>query len=182
VGDPNPIIRLYAIRSLPKQLPDDLRDAVAERMRDSDPDVQVSACTVAADNPCDTFRAPALTILSQTGDDWVRRQAFSVAVACKARYEALQIAADRIDESKPYAGISWLISGCIKAGSYGTSCKAPSTQEIAGVRDRWKAFLEKHERELRGGASFAPGSADLDADLFPGVTFNLPDRSNWPKH
>jgi hypothetical protein len=111
----------------------------------------------------------------------VRREAFSVAVACHARYEALLIAADRIDENKPYEGISWLIGACIKAGSYGTSREKPSTQQTAGVRSRWKVFLKKHEREIRAGKSFAPSSADVDANLFPGVTFTLPDRSQWPK-
>jgi hypothetical protein len=143
--------------------------------------VQIATCKVAEKTKAVTARSAVLKVLRTVYEDWLLDAAYPAAVALGARFEALAIAIERLDEKGMAANSLQQLSTVVQArpGSWGGSLDLGRARVL---KRRWRAFLHGHSKELKAGRRFKIGDPALSAELFPREIFRFKrgDGTSWP--
>jgi hypothetical protein len=168
-----PYVREMALVALPLPPPKAARALLPRLLGDSNVDVQIVACHLAAKLKTPELREPVLAALRKANEDWLVDAANSAAHALGAERECVRILASRLDDEEVAARcLSHLVSSVLTGtNGYGSRSKLDSATGRA-CKKAWKQFLDRHAEALAKGKRFKVSDPALPlAKLFPGYTF-----------
>ncbi|MFC5454531.1 HEAT repeat domain-containing protein [Prosthecobacter fluviatilis] len=187
----SPTLKVCALQAIPQPLSDDAAKAVYHALDDQDWRVQRIACEVAGASKRAEFCRPLAQIIELEHEDFLQNAAHNAALACGGGLELWEAWAGVIpDQDRMYEAVRALMIGTIQmevVGSGGGNSNFTREQRFA-IRDAWRAFLRKHEKQLAEGGKVAPPGAATAAALTGGnfnpsqpvTRFTLKDGSQWP--
>ena len=189
--DPCITLREEALRAVPSPIPADWVDQVKQHLEDDDLGVVREACEAAGRSKNDAFLKPLLQIVEVTDHVWVLRSASNAAWELGARVDLWNIWARRLAEKELFSDALDNLRNVFqevadkKAQGHGSNNNMSMAERFA-LRDRWLAFLQKHEKELASGKRFSIQHPEIrPLCVLPGnglIIFNLhlSDGTQWP--
>lgn len=161
-------IRVAALNSIPQPVPEECLGFVESRMTDDDLGVVLTACMVAGRSGNQRFMKPLLEIVATERDQSLVSSASYAAQKLGANYDLLDAWADRLADEQlcPWA-LNQLVS-IIERNPQAWLDQSGLSNTRGGrlaLRRAWKAFLARHETEIRQGKKFKADNPELSPDL-----------------
>jgi hypothetical protein len=150
-------VRVAALNSIPEPVPNECLAFVKARLVDDDLGVVRAACTVAGRSGDKDFLKPLLEIVATEHHEWLLREATDAARKLGARFDLLDVWADRLNEEHicllALENLETIVERNPDSWLDQTGLTATRAARIA-LRAEWKAFLRDHAAELRQGKKF----------------------------
>jgi len=179
-------VRLSAAYNLPAPLDPRLVKPVLNIVTAHAPETDAAFCRIAKDAPRPEFAGALQKMLATARDEWLVVWATQTAPACGVpRDRVLDILITRIDEpALSHRVLELLIGSTVE--THGLACRQGGVtdppEELARLKARWTAFVNKHRRTLRAGTRFPIGSTDISIDALPRwLSLVREDRTQWPQ-
>ncbi len=174
-------IRMEAVRSIPKPMPEECIDFVKARLEDQDLGVCRAACIAAGDSGKPAFIRPLLDIVATEHHDWLLREASNAAQKLGAGFDLYETWAGRLHEAGIYdLALDSLQSVLELPRSYSGRIDLKREERLS-LQEAWKQFLNEHAGEIRAGKQIKI----TDPGVTPALAgrarvWRLPDGSSWP--
>jgi hypothetical protein len=171
------------VRSIPNPMPPECSKLVERALANRDYGVCRAACEVAGKSGRKEFIKPLLEIIATEPHEWLLRAAGEAASSLGARYDVLEIWADRLGDETLYPlaldNLQTVFEGLPHAWSGRTDL---SRDERLELRRQWKTFLTAHAEDLRVGKKLRLTDPEVPPALFGRArSFRFPDGTMWPK-
>lgn len=176
---PFPYLREIAMNAVSRPVPAQIVTLMPRLLGDVDRDVQIAACQ-AAERIEETSLVPSvLGAFKMARDPDVVRACDHAAWMLGARFEALQIAADRLDEAEIGNQLRSSLAQLL-GDTDGHSADAMSPSQAAAAKARWRAFLAANEPDVRRGVRYSTRDPKIVPEMFPAMRLHLRDGTSWP--
>jgi hypothetical protein len=179
---PIPFIRQSALEAMPTTpLPSATRVRLLALIEDGDMNVRIAAAGV-AQNAKESACVPAmLRRLARSDSKWEIDAIGYALEQLGASLDAWKVIAGRLDGAKLMQTFMGRLTGVMKGfAGWGWNSNIPIDPPPTALKQKWTAWLNEHEAELRAGKRFAPGDVALPADLFPKNFAVDTPQGEWP--
>ncbi|MBX9686907.1 MAG: tetratricopeptide repeat protein [Candidatus Obscuribacterales bacterium] len=189
LSDSSPYIKELAANHLPAGLDIAMSKSISPMLRDTNPDLQISALRLLQKTPDPALKDDVLQIVRSAKDFMLFQEALNTCSALKCEFESQQIIAGRLGDDPKIAPeldmqyLHNLVSYCLElpnmTGMSGGS--SPEPEQRAALKANWLRLLNAKEAQLKAGKKIAMSDPLVSSALLPkDYQINFADGHVWP--